>query len=474
MTGSADSTPHPAAVSYSPRLRTALVLTGTGTAGAYHAGALRALHEAGVKIDVVGGQGIGVVGALFAAVDGAPKLWDEKGFWTAGAVRGFYPWRWTFRLAVGAIAASIGIVLLPIAVMAVGLVVFPIDFVAKMLGLGGTGGLVTPYLQFTQAAFAADGFPTWLPRLVVLVLGVTALTAFVNGWMERGDRRQRGLFWWRGLKAPLSSSEAVAHGWHVLWDFVRGAAQLKQPPIVELGRRYIEVIAENLGQPGFRELVLIAHDVDARRDLIFALVAESRRRTLIRRGTAEAADARRAEVFDLSGVSRDYLPGAVAGALAVSGVCEPELLTFAPDAYWRGETHRLCDRPASVARLIEEVAGLGAEQIIVVSSAPDTHGPHALSPARLDGRGRFGEYLQSSEAAALRDATSHSARFVQVYSIHPFHNPIGPFDFGGGFDDRSDRSQPLDELMARGYEDAYRQFVEPVVGASGELLRVTT
>ena len=474
MTGPGESTPHPAAATYSPRLRTALVLTGTGTAGAYHAGALRALHEAGVKIDVVGGQGIGAVGALFAAVDGAQKLWDEKGFWSAAAVRGFYPWRRTLRLAAGAIAASIGIVLLPIAVMALGLVVYPIDFVARMLGLGGTGGLVTPYLQFVQVAFASEGFPTWLPRLVVLVLGAVALFALIDGWLGRGDRRQRGPFWWRSLKAPLSSAETVEHCWRVLWDLVRGAAQLRQPTPLELGRRYTEVIADNLGQPGFRELVLTAHDVDARRDLVFALVAESRRRALIRRGTSEAADARRADVFDLSGVARVYLPGAVAGALAVSGVCEPERLTFEPDAYWRGETHRLCDRPASVARLIEEVAGLGAEQIIVVSSAPDTHGPHALSPPRLDGRGRFGEYLQSSEAAAVRDATTQSARFIQIYPIRPFHNPIGPFDFRGGFDDRSDRSQPLEELMARGYEDAYRQFVEPVVGASGELLRVTT
>ena len=55
---------------YSTRLRTALVLTGTGTAGAYHAGVLRALHEAGVRIDLVAGRGIGAVGALFAAVDG--------------------------------------------------------------------------------------------------------------------------------------------------------------------------------------------------------------------------------------------------------------------------------------------------------------------------------------------------------------------------------------------------------------------
>ena len=49
---------------YSTRLRTALVLTGSGTAGAYHAGVLRALHEAGVKIDLVAGRGVGAVGAL--------------------------------------------------------------------------------------------------------------------------------------------------------------------------------------------------------------------------------------------------------------------------------------------------------------------------------------------------------------------------------------------------------------------------
>jgi len=28
--------------------------------------------------------------------------------------------------------------------------------------------------------------------------------------------------------------------------------------------------------------------------------------------------------------------------------------------------------------------------------------------------------------------------------------------------------QSLEELMERGYEDAYRQFIEPFLGASGE------
>jgi hypothetical protein len=36
------------------------------------------------------------------------------------------------------------------------------------------------------------------------------------------------------------------------------------------------------------------------------------------------------------------------------------------------------------------------------------------------------------------------------------------------YDERSDRIQSLSELMDRGYEDAYRQFIEPVVGAGGE------
>src|SRR5580700_5568127 len=94
-----DSSPSAPVESYSPQRRTALVLTGTGTAGAYHAGVLRALHEAGVKLDVVAGRGIGVVGALFAAIDGAQRLWEEKGYWRAPVVASFYSWRFGPRVA---------------------------------------------------------------------------------------------------------------------------------------------------------------------------------------------------------------------------------------------------------------------------------------------------------------------------------------------------------------------------------------
>src|SRR5437762_2117760 len=160
---------------YSPRRRTALVLTGTGTAGAYHAGVLRALHEAGVKFDIVAGRGIGVVGALFAAIDGSQRLWDETGFWRAPAVRSLYRWRAAFRLTAWALALAVAIVAVPIATVALGAIVFPIDFLARMMGADGASGLVAVYLRLAQAAFAPEGFPTWLPRLVVLVLGGAGL-----------------------------------------------------------------------------------------------------------------------------------------------------------------------------------------------------------------------------------------------------------------------------------------------------------
>jgi hypothetical protein len=468
MTDRAGAAPSPSTEAYSPLRRTALVLTGSGTAGAYHAGALRALREAGVKIDVVAGRGIGAVGALFVAVDGAARLWDEKGFWRSPSIQSLYRWRFLPRLIAAALAIAVAIVALPLAVMALGLVVFPIDFVAKIIGLGGAGGLVASYLRTADAAFAPAALPTWLPRFVLLVLGTAAIVALLDGW-RRDPRHPRGPFWWRTVRAPLSSAEAVDETWRALWDLLRGAAQLKQPSATDLARRYIELVTENLGQPGFCELLLAVHDIDAHRDLIFALMAEGRRRALVRRPTTEAADARRAEVFDLAGTARDHLADAIAASLALPLATEPHAVTFSADAYWRGETHRLCDRPASLIRLIDELIDLGVQQIVLVAASPESTGPHTLAPPRLDGRGRLGEYVESFEAAVVRDATTTTGG-VRIYTIRPVHNPIGPFDFSGGFDDRSDRRQPLGELMTRGYEDAYHQFVEPVVGASGERL----
>jgi hypothetical protein len=457
---------------YSPNRRTALVLSGVGTAGAYHAGVLRALHEAGVKVDVVGGRGIGCVGALFAAVDGAQRLWDERGFWRAPAARRLYAWRPALQIVAVAVLSALALIAIPILAVAAGLVVFPIDFLLKMVGVSAASGLVARYLTFANAAFAPGALPTWLPRLALLALAAGAAAAIASAWTAGDTRRRRGAVWWRVVQAPLDCSAAVGCTWSAMWDLLRGAAQLRQPSPIELGRRYLELLADNLGQPGFRELIFTVHDLDAHRDLVFAVVAESRRRDLLRRATTQEAEARRAELIDLSGIGRDHLADGVAAALALPLATEPHTITFSADAYWRGEAHRLCDRPGSLARLIQELAALDVEQIIIVTAAPDASSPHALAPPRIEGRARLGEYLQSAEAAAVRDivaATSlPAAGRPRLFTIRPAHNPVGPLDFRGGYDDRSDRRQPLAELMGRGYEDAYHQFIEPVVGASGD------
>ena len=454
---------------YSPQLRTAVVFSGAGTAGAYHAGVLRALHEAGVKVDLVAGRGMGALAAVFAAIDGGQKLWGENAFWDSGAVKTLYDWRPSLKLAGWALAASLAIVVAPLAAVAAGAIVFPFDFVLKMFGLGGASGLIGAYTRAADRLFAPSALPTWLPRLVVIVLGLAAVTIVIETMMSSGRRRERGGLWWRGLRAPLSSKEVLGRSWTSMWDLVQGGVKTKQLSPAELSGRYVDLLSENLGQPGFRELVIAAHDLDARRDLIFALVDESRRRDLIRRATTIEADVRRAEIVDLSGTGRAYLADALAAALAVPVVNDPHPMTFAPDSFWRGETHRLCDRPGVLSRLLDELTELGVEQVIIVSAASALDGPHGLGAGRLDGKGRVGEHLLASEVSAVRDALQFAAvRLPRVFTIHPAHNPIGPFDFSGEYDDRSDRVQPLPELLNRGYEDAYHQFIEPVVGASGD------
>jgi hypothetical protein len=462
---------------YSPALRTAVVLAGTAADGAYHAGVLRALQEAGVKIDLLAGHGIGAVGAIFGAIDGGSRLWEKGGLWRRPDVAGLYPWRTTLRVIGWCLFAGGLVLTVPIVVLAVGLLVYEAALLVEAAGPGTAGHLAGAYAALVEAAFQPQGLPTWLPRLALMVVAVIVLTILIAGTralrMLPARRRQRGGLWWAVLGAPLSSRRAALFVQARLWDLIRGGARIRQPEPTDLGRRYAELLAENLDQPGFRELLLVVHDLDARRDLVFALLREEERRAFFLRKPVLGSDRRSAEAFDLAGIGRDHTMHVLAGALALPAVAEPCLLVFPPESYWRGEAHRLCDRPGTLARLLEEVAHAGARQVIVVTASAELSGAHGLSTRRAAPRARISEYLGSAQAAAVRDGVlSAVERFDAVFLVRPTHNPIGPLDLSGVYDERSDRRLPLQELLERGYEDAYRQFVEPVVGASGEALAV--
>jgi hypothetical protein len=458
--------------SYAPQLRTALVLTGTGTAGAYQAGALRALDEAGIKIDLVAGRGIGVAGALLGAIGGGHRLWEANGLWQRPAVAHLYQWRAALRVAVVAGLVALAALAVPFVVALAGLLGYALSFLVTLMSADTGAALVSSSGRLLDTAFGPGGLPTILPRLVtlgVVVLLVAAATAGLTVRARQTSRPARTGWWWDLVGAPWTADIAVRAFRQGLWQAVHGAAALKEPVPPDLGRRYSEVLVDSLGQPGFRELVTIVHDLDARRDLVFALLAEPHRSRFF---SASARDTdRRSEAFDLAGVAREHVVDALTGSLSLPVLTDPHLIHLSPEGYWRGETHRVCDRPGATSRLFAELSEAGVTQVIVVAPFSEPRSPHALSSRRGHVGARAGDYLAAADVAALDDALrTMEGRFESIFVIRPVHSAIGPFDFKGRFDERSDRHQALPELIDRGYQDAYRQFIEPVVGASGERL----
>jgi hypothetical protein len=453
------------------------VLSGAGTAGAYHAGVLRALHEAGVKIDIVAGVGMGVASALFAAVDGGARLWEQDGLWRGHAALRMYRWRRTLHVGLAALAIALGVLVLPLSLFLVAVLVYPAAFLLEVLGLSVGPDLVAGYGRLLASAFAPEAIPTILPRILVLallVLLVMLAAGLVQAARAGARRRERGPVWWRAFGAPIVAEDVTARFADALWSLIRGTT-LRRSSLEDLSQSYTELLRENLGQPGFRELLVTAHDLDARRDLIFALLTEPHRQAFFARRAGPEGDRRQSEILDLAGVGGRHLGDALAGGVTVPVGAEPHLIEFAADGYWRGETHRLCSRPDALGRVIDELMVAGAEQVLLVSASAELSGAHTLGAGRRDPRGRLGEYLNASEAAALRGATVTRARRLRGgYVIRPAHNPLGPFDFRGAYDDRSDRDIPLSELVECGYQDAYRQFVDPVIGAGGDRLHQTT
>ena len=450
-------------MSYSPQLRTAVLLSGSGTGGAYHAGVLRALHEAGVKIDVVSGRGIGAVSALFAAIDAGAKTWEDGGVWRRRPSPRLYRWRPSLLWAGGFAMAAAAVLAVPLLVLATAAVAYPLSFLVQMIDVDAGFRLVTAYADLVQYAFSPPVLPTVIPRLVTLCLALAFIVLAVSAARRRPAvaqgkaNRDRGRWWARIVGAPWSIEPGVGHFRASLWHLFRGPAVAREPAPADLSRRYTELLFENLGQPGFRELIIATLDMETRGDLVFAAIGESRRAAFFQRG--------RGDLIDLSGVGRSQVLDALAAAMCMPVLTEPHLIAFSPESYWKGESHRTCDRISAVPRLLEELAAAGVDQVIAVCPDSDRSTPHRLSKPTGSLRSRMAEHLAAAESAVVRDAVAlHRKRFKGLFLIQPLHNPVGPLDFRGTYDERSDRIQTVNELIDRGYEDAYRQFVEPVVG----------
>jgi hypothetical protein len=450
---------------YFPHLRTALIFTGTGTAGAYHAGVLRALQETGIKIDLVAGAGVGAATALFAAIDASAQLSADSSFWRSPASSTLYPVRRFPKFIFFLLVASLLSVIVPLLAVVAGLLVFPISYFLGMLGIGIGAEASRGVVTWLYDMFEPSALPSILPRIAVLSLMAALAALLVAALIARlRETRLEGAFWWTGLGPLLDVWPAIVEWRERLWRALAGGPLGKQPGNRDLSGRCVDVLAENLGQPGFRELLLVVHDLDARRDLVFALLTERLRREFFsKRGSGGP---RPAEAFDLAGLAREHLVDVLSASLCLPVVTAAYPLAFRPDGYWRGETHRLTTRPESVARLIEEVDRAGATQIIVVAGAPEPPGPHGQRERPGDARSQAGEYVTSIEGASVRDAVVAALEARKnLYVIQPAYNPLNALDFSGRFDRLSNRHSTIAELVERGYEDAHRQFIEPVVAS---------
>jgi hypothetical protein len=463
---------------YSPKRRTALVFTGSGTTGAYHAGVLRALDESGVKIDVVVGSGIGVIAAAYAAVGGGAKLYGKGGFWQGVRRESFYRVRPTVRLALGLLLVAFAVFAVPLVLGLVLGALFPVLLIADR----AWPGLLSRVLAGVWMAPEALSGP-YLAAQAVPVLGLALLVfASVAVYYLRDRRRFAEAF-----ESILDARPGLQRLQRGVWEIARGVSLSGAPPVgAEIGRRFVSLLSENLGEPGFRELVVRTADLDRGKALTFALLKDDS--PAVSRGRREALEG----ALDLRIPAHAPL---VFDALAAGLLCPVAMplrrVSFPKGAVHAGETHRLTDATLVSGSGIAEAIGAGAEQVIVVTGVPDAQAPLARRRgplARIDAAVRTLERQAAQEIGdverlnrivstlghrtgtgrgAWEDPASGSVyREVDLWVIRPERRTLGPMELDGARDPATEVVETPDDLLELGFRDAYRQFVEPVVGQS--------
>jgi len=471
---------------YSPKRRTALVFTGSGSTGAYHAGVLKAIDESGVKIDLVVGSGVGALAAAFASVAGGAKLYGPDGFWNELEWSSLYRMRTALRVAFVLLGAALVVFALPLLLAVLAGLLFPLALIVDLVAPGAPARLLA----------SVGGAPLLLraPYLAALAAPVFALSVAAFAAAARvgfGERRRAGEL----FEAVLDPSVGLARLRTSLWEVARGnALSGSAPSAVELSRKHVALLLENLGQPGFRELIVRTCDMETGRPLPFALLQEPAR---LRFAAARAKDRSKPdappEAIDLRGAEHAALLfDAVATGLLPPIILPPLRVGFPRGGPFPGETHRLSDASLVGGSGLREALDAGAEQVILVSGSPEQaglrqrrRGPRALADAAVAALER--QALEADLDAALRvnrmvqtlghqkddgsrawqdPETGREHREFALYVVRPSARALGPLELDGALDPATEVLQTLDDLVEQGYRDAYRLFVEPVIGGA--------
>lgn len=453
---------------YASEKRTAVVFHGSGAAVAYHAGALRSIDEAGVRVDVVVGSGSGVVAAAFAAVGAGSALHADSGL--ISLWRDEPPARLRAGLrALRAIAiAGFAGLLLPAALAVIAGLLLPVWLLIDFARPG----------WLAEAARFALAFAPGLRAFFMVCLAVPAFAAallVVFRLARRFARRRRD---------PRDALESVFTTEHLvdalkkqLWSAVRGAdLSGRRPADAELGERYAAHLDENLGQPGYREVVLRVCDLESGRPLRVTLV----------RGAAlrDAVDAREPD-------GRALLVEALAASAALAPFLAPRRVSLKPPGRQAGVVRRVVESSLVGGAGLAEAIAAGAEQIILVTATPEEPQP---PPDRIGFRALADAVSAASERAALErelgeterlnrlietvaplaaggrrqwtdPSTGRVLRPVPVFVVRPPRAALRPLDFPFAVEPGVETMTSLVDWMEQGRQDALAQFLAPHFGA---------
>jgi len=433
---------------FSHHRRTAVILSGEGTAAAYLAGVLNSLTDAGVRVDCVVGKGAGALVAALAAIDSGSRLVGRDGLLARMSSRA--PWRVRpiYAASAGLLAVSFAIFVSPLLFGVLALLTVPFAALGRFFTDAPSQSLVAPWLGY----LLDRAEPLYLRSMVVPLIALCALWLL---WLFRGIFRERRL-----PRAPEPFDLSRFSGWLTsnLWKAVRGTSTDELPRDRKaLGDAYRKLLAGSLGQRGFMELVFYALDTDAGQEVPFTLLKERYSKKL--RASRSSRSERSAEPIDLTHDSGGLFLDALMAALSPPGLVPSVPLRLPLGSSHGGEVHRFSGSLLASGSAFADAVAAGAEQVVFVSSS-------------VPGDAATGNPLERVTEAALRrslaDQLSEANRFpdLPVFLIRPDKQRLSPYEIAGRAQIGGERLG-LAALYAHGRRDALRLFVEPVLSEGG-------
>ena len=275
-------------LSYSPTRRTAIILSGEGTAIAYLTGAVKALEAVGTRMDLLVGKGAGAVVACFHSVEAGNKLTGADGL--LEALGRSKPWRLRriYLAALACLAISFGAFLSPAVIGILMLLLLPLVALGRVLIPDTTASWsVTAERWLVDILAGIEPFYFRVVSVPLIVFFGLALMVAMRSLLTRSSFRGRAVGLVNGL-FELLPLEALIES--ALWAAVKGASTGGPPSKhSDLGAKYSALLEANLGQHGFRELLFYALDLDAGQEIPFAFLKERFRGEFDRRGPGRGA-----------------------------------------------------------------------------------------------------------------------------------------------------------------------------------------